>query len=65
MKRERTLKPDGRYVLYYQFEPAELVPPGQAKVRPSSGKLARWQDKRLRPAPNHRGSAPARAKRKR
>jgi hypothetical protein len=65
MKKERTLKPDGRYLLYYQFEPGELVPPGEAKVRASPGKLARWQDKRLRPAPNHRGSALARAKRRR
>ena len=34
MKKERTVKPDGRYLIYYSFERAELAPPAKRETRP-------------------------------
>jgi len=34
MKKERIVKPDGRYLIYYTFAAAELVPPGRKRRRP-------------------------------
>ncbi len=38
MKKERTRMPDGRYLLYYSFDAAELRPAGKrAKLRRAAG----------------------------
>ena len=43
MKKERAIKPDGRYLLYYSFEPSELHRPG---IRPRPRRAARVRRKR-------------------
>ncbi len=45
MKKERIVKPDARYLIYYSFERAELAPPAKRKAAP--------KDRRSRRARKH------------
>jgi hypothetical protein len=37
MKKERIRKPDGRYLIYYSFEPVELLPTKEKRLQKKRG----------------------------
>ena len=54
MKKERILKPDGRYLLFYSFDAEELSPPGGRK-RPDVARSPRRAKPQLKRRRRRRG----------